>query len=35
VFGFATIPFMGIMVFGSILMLSGLAFGTLYRTHSK
>lgn len=31
VFGFATIPFMGIMVFGSILMLSGLAYAALRR----
>lgn len=29
VFGFATIPFMGIMVFGSMLMISGLAYRAL------
>lgn len=32
VFGFATIPFLGIMVFGSFLMLAGLAYATLRRT---
>lgn len=31
VFGFATIPFMGIMVFGSMLMISGLAYFTSRR----
>ncbi len=29
IFGFATIPFMGIMVFGSLLVLCGLAYATL------
>ena len=29
VFGFATIPFMGIMVFGSMLILTGLAHSKL------
>ncbi len=34
IFGFATIPFLGIMVFGSMLMLSGLAFVVLRKNRA-
>lgn len=35
IFGFATIPFMGIMVFGSLLILTGLAYAALHRTYDE